>query len=148
MVNVLVQSPMVSRRRSSTRMVKRDSLNRMGSIGPISRRGSLLGADGQPSSPSKGPRDEEHADLTGSARPPAGPTIKEERSLEELPHVDSEELQGRTAGSGARSGLSAKRSGDAAAEQVLSSPGSILPQLDSCARLRGQTKETGLVISG
>lgn len=101
MVNVLVQSPMVSRRRSSTRMVKRDSLNRMGSIGPISRRGSLLGADGQPSSPSKGPRDEEHADLAGSARPPAGPTIKEERSLEELSHVDSEELQGRTAGSGA-----------------------------------------------
>ena len=97
-----LQSPMVSRRRSSTRIVKRDSLARMNSLGPISRRGSLVGPDGPPRSPTKGPRDDVPGDLTASSRPPAGPTIREERSQEGGPEVPREERSPtKLAGSGA-----------------------------------------------
>ena len=97
-----LQSPMVSRRRSSTRIVKRDSLARMNSLGPISRRGSLVGPDGLPRSPTKGPRDDGPGGLTTSSRPPAGPIIREERSQEGGPEVPREERSPtKLAGSGA-----------------------------------------------
>ena len=117
---LLLQSPMVPRRRSSIRAVKRErSLSRMGSLGPISRRGSLAGdglprtpsralslrdSDGLARTPSRRLRDEKPTELTSSSRPPPGPTIREEHGQEGLPEVSPRHEEGPqecTAGTGA-----------------------------------------------
>ena len=102
-----LQSPLVAMRRSSTRTVKRNgSLSRMGSLGPISRRGSLVAPDGLPRSPSRGldgslSRSDVVPELPTS-RPALGPTIREHPSQEGGP-MPSEEARSpaHSAGSGA-----------------------------------------------
>ncbi len=102
---VLVQSPMAPRRRSRT--VKRDtSLSRTGSLGPISRRGSLVGPDGLPRTPSRAlSRDDPLAEAIGSSRPPPGGTIREEPSQDGS--IEQKSGQ-RRAGSGAGAGSGAR----------------------------------------
>ena len=91
----------------------------MGSLGPISRRGSLAGDglprtpsralslrdnDGLARTPSRGLRDEKLTELTSSSRPPPGPTIREEHSQENLPEASPRHEEGPqelTAGPGA-----------------------------------------------
>ncbi|CAK0743492.1 hypothetical protein CVIRNUC_001474 [Coccomyxa viridis] len=99
------QSPMAPRRRSRT--VKRDtSLSRTGSLGPISRRGSLVGPDGLPRTPSRAlSRDDPLAEAIGSSRAPLGGTIREEPSQDGS--IEQKSGQ-RRAGSGAGAGFGAR----------------------------------------